>query len=248
MKTKKINVLDNQRKYLHDTLSTGERRPAGYVEIYEKKSGELLTRSENMIITSHKPVQEKPNLITYSGRHWLMQRAFWQDQSAENTKDSFISWIGVGHGGAESTSPLIPNTVESYEQNLTAPSAIGYTSEYLHFAEFDKDVQSQGYWKSLASSITFHEDANNLDNIGVAQYLIGKVTATISVDEANEPGEALTGNPNNWLNEAALFVSPSTTASAVTDYTTCKMFAKVKFSTIVKTFEREIVFIWSIYF
>ena len=239
MKTKRISVLDNQRKYLKDSLSMGEKRPVGYVEIFDKKTGELLERSDNMIITSHAPIHKGPNLIVYSGRHWLMQRACNQSyptniSPVEFTTGSFLSWLGVGHGGALVGSPLTPIAPLATETGLTSPSDIYTTPEYLNI--------DGGYCKKFDSIQYVVDPAND------PQVLIAKLTTTITASEANVEGSEPIGTKKNWLNEAALFVSNSTTAADVTDPTQVAMFAKVTFSTIVKNNEREIVFIWSIYF
>jgi len=228
MSTKKVRIFDNQKRYMKDMLSSDSKRPKGRVQIFDKSSGELLGESDQVTFPENK-LHDGPNLIVYSGRTWLMQRAFDQDLvPSSGDASSYISWFGLGTGGATSGDPLDPVVPVATDTDLDTPAIINAT---------DPQCANSGYLHPF-DSIVYEQDVAN-DN----QYLISKVTTTIGNNDADGP----TGTTFYDLSEAGLWASNTNVAASV-DPTSLILFARVTFSTIRKHDEREIVFIWSIYF
>ncbi len=228
MSTKKVRIFDNQKRNMGDELSAGEKRPRGHVEIFDKRSGERIGYSDNVTFPMQK-LDDRDNLIVYTGRTWLMQRAFDQDLNAgSGDASSYISWFGLGTGGATAGDPLNPVAPTAIDTDLDTPAIIN---------SGDVNCANSGYQHPF-DSILFEQDASN-DN----QYLIAKITTTI----ANDDADGATGSSYYDLSEAGLYISDSNVASTV-DAGSLILFARVTYSTIRKHNEREIVFIWSIYF
>jgi len=229
MSTKKVRIFDNQKRNMGDALSAGEKRPRGHVEIFDKRSGERIGFSDNVSFPTLNKIGDRENLIVYSGRTWLMQRSFNQDLiPSSNESNRYISWFGLGTGGATPGDPLNPVAPTSTDTVLDTPAIINTS---------DANVANSGYQHPF-DSIVYEQDSSN-DN----QYLISKVTTTISNNDANGP----TGSSYYDLSEAGLYISDSNVATSMTPASLI-LFARVTYSTIRKHNEREIVFIWSIYF
>ena len=77
--------------------------------------------------------------------------------------------------------------------------------------------------------IEFERDPLNDD-----KWLILKVTVTIGVDDAN----------GSQISEAGLFTAESSAGGWAGDFF---LFARVTFSSIVKTSDRRLVFVWYLY-
>jgi|AntAceMinimDraft_16_1070373.scaffolds.fasta_scaffold143114_1 hypothetical protein len=228
MSTKKVRIFDNQKRHMKDVLSADDKRPKGRVQIFDKASGDLIGESDNMVFPEQK-LHDGPNLIVYSGRTWLMQRAFQQDLSpASGDSLSYLSWFGLGTGGATLGDPLDPVAPLPAETDLDTEAIINST---------DPLCANSGALHPY-DSIVYEQDAANEN-----QYLIAKVTTTIGNTDAN--GASGTGYYD--LSEAGLWISNTSTAASL-DTNSLILFARVTFSTIRKHDEREIVFIWSIYF
>ena len=229
MSTKRIRIFDNQKRYMKDALSAGENRPSGHVQIFDKQSGDLIGKSDNVTFPNNDKLHDGPNLIVYSGRTWLMQRAFDQDLTpSSGDASSYISWFGLGTGGATGGDPLNPVAPVVADTDLDTPAIINAT---------DPNCTDSGYLHPF-DTIVYEQDASN-DN----QYLIAKITTTIANDDAN----GASGTTYYDLSEAGLWVSNSNVVGSFSASSKI-LFARVTFSTIRKHDEREIVFIWSIYF
>jgi len=195
---------------------TGDRKPEGYVEIYEIKEGE------------DKKLIGKSNLVVYQGREWIAERIFNTNNTNTPTSEAeFISWLGLGSGGAPVGDPLNPTAPSSLNTDLDTEVPINTTGATLG------DLRSGSYYKHPFDSIEYQQDASNSN-----KWLIVKVTTTIGTNNAN-------GSGSQNLNEAGLF----TAASAAGGYSgNFFMFSRVTFPTIVKDTSRQLMFMWYIYF
>jgi hypothetical protein len=229
MDTQRVQISDNYKKSQKDVFAATSKRPRGFVEIFEKTNSGLDKLDE---VEVDFPLHEGPNLIVYPGRTWLMQRAFDQELSTidytANDKGSYISWFGLGTGGATPGDVLNPISPELGDLVLAEPAEINIIDDCVDAGRLHP-----------FDSIVFEEDTANSN-----EFLISKVTTTIGQNDANGDG-----NPDDFYNlsEAGLYISNSN--DPLTFVAQSKiLFARVTFSTIRKHALREIVFIWSIYF
>jgi len=226
----KIILSDNYRKNIHDVLSTTVQRPKGQVLAYDKKPDGTL---EKILDTS--------NLIVYQGREWLIQRALNQALSGDthNSPGSFISWFGLGTGGA-SASILIPLVPLLTDTELYTPIIINDKT--------GTPCINDGKLHPLDEITLTQDPANN------NKYLIASIQINIGADDADGPLGGSSVSDYYDINEAGLYVSDSRTQSdftgpdAALHLATIQLFARTTFSTIRKYSERSIVFIWNIYF
>ncbi len=140
-----------------------ERKPKGYVEIYDVSDGE-------------KKLVGKENLVVYLGREWLMERAFnLQNTSILPEPIEFITWFGLGDGGCLTPDPLdpIPPTNLDTELNNKIPINLTNTS----YADF---VYGEGYYKMPFDSVVYEQDSEN-----DGAWLIARVTTTVGILDAN---------------------------------------------------------------
>jgi hypothetical protein len=165
---------------------------------------------------------QKSNLVVYNGREALAQLLIKQNNSsslyAPNAKDHFLSWFGLGNGGVVPADPLDPVPPVLTDTNLSSPVIINST---------DSTAADSGY-KHPFDQMEFERDPLNDD-----KWIIIKVTVTIGVDDAN--GEQ--------ISEAGLFTAPVAPGDVGPFY----LFARVTFSSIVKTADRRLVFVWYLY-
>lgn len=207
-KNKKIILMDNQRKHIKDKCveTSDKSRMKGWVEIYDKNNGQLLSKS---------------NLIVYSGREIALQRILNKDRvDGSLQKDLFVTWLSVGTGGAtpgDILNPVPPNPTDTALTNEVVLNVADPT-----FAD--------NFKKHPINSIVYEQDPENEN-----KFLIGKLTTTIGSNDAN----------GYDINEAALWLSetddPTTAATFI-------LWAKVTFSTIRKSSERELSFVWYLFF
>lgn len=228
MENKTIRIFDNYKKNSKDVLRAADKTPRGFVEIFSKEADGSLTKiGESDKVTF--PEYKGPNMIVYPGRNWLMQRAFNLDYLYGSLmKDRYISWLGLGTGGATPGDPLNPILPEVTDSDLINPILINIS---------DPLVVDGGKLHPF-DSIEYDQDIAN-DNV----YLIAKVTTTISADDAN----GSSGTTYYDLSEAGMYISNSSDPT-IFDVLTKILWARVTFSTIRKHNKREIVLIWSIYF
>jgi hypothetical protein len=162
-----VNVDDNYGdSCIQDSvnsISTKERKPEGYVEIFSvDKDG-------------NKQKVGKSNLVLYVGREWIASRITNQDNpNIDPLAAHYISWLGLGNGGTPVGDPLNPNTPTN--------TLIGLSNEIpIHTSDLNcADLRAGSYYKNPLDSIEFQQDALNDDS-----WLVLKVTSTLSIDHAN---------------------------------------------------------------
>jgi len=196
MNKQTITLNDKYHKNLKDSVGVSSGNLRGEVGIYEKSKGGSL-----------KQIGQKKNLIVYSGREWLLRKAFGTALSGNTSDyyDKMIRWFGVGNGGGESGNPLQAGATQGQDTGLLSPVRLRsdmvitdpgyalYASDYLG---------NHGYYKSF-SSITVRQDTGNpYVSGGITGYpnLIAEIRIELTSDDA-------TGGTYEDLNEAALFVS-----------------------------------------
>ena len=199
---------------------SSERKPQGYVEIYEvDKDGE-------------KKLVGKSNLVVLCGRETIITRALDVTNSSlpsGATKDEFICWLGVGSGGVPSGDPLGPIAPTNNDQNL-------YFEIPLNSADAtcgDYRIGPGGifyYYKRPFDSVTYEMDYDNSD-----AWLVTRIISTITIFDANGYN----------ISEAGLFTAASRSAGYSGHFT---LYSRVTFPTIVKTASRQLVFLWYLYF
>jgi len=191
----------------HDKLN---KRPRGWVEVYSRR------RNENFF-----KLIDKSNLILYTGRTWLLQRALnLPIISGDNAPSLFISWFCVGTGGATTTAPFTPLDPVLTDTSLANEIVINTADTAL----------ADGGRKHPFDNVTYEKDPDNND-----EYLIATINTTLGYDDAN----------GYYLNEAGLVVSDSNNPEVASVF---DLFARCTFSTIEKTNQRELLFIWKLYF
>lgn len=168
----------------------------------------------------------KSNLVLYQGREWLISRAFnVVNGSITPLPTEFIYWVGLGDGGCYGYDPLTPIPPTNLDTELNNPIPINLTNSA--YADF---VTGEGYYKMPYEDLEYEEDPDNDD-----KFLVAKVTINVGVDDAN--GYA--------LSEAGLYTAASTSGGYAGPF---NLYAKVTFSSVVKTSTRQLIFVWYLYF
>ena len=201
-------------------------------------------------------IEDTSNLIVYRGRNWLMQRAFAKDMvGREGWKDRFISWFAVGTGGAIAGQPLVAEEPSLPNCGLGIHGTIGSGTSWLQCENYAGVMQDfhkfdSGYPQFIndpeIENFGLCTTDTNIDPLDGATYnsdkfLIGMTKTTISADECN-------GTDYQDISEAGLFISPSNSMNYTFSPRDMEIFARVTFSTIRKTSDRELIFSWLIYF
>lgn len=152
------NPLDINLSYI------GERKPKGFVEIYE------------MLPNGSKKLIGKPNLVVYDGREWIAQRIFNTNNSNVTSGPShFIAWFGLGDGGTPVGDPLNPTSPSATDTGLNNDIPISSSDSTC------ADKHDGFYYKMPLESVEFEQDTNNAN-----QWLICKVTIIVGADYGNE--------------------------------------------------------------
>ena len=198
---------------------TGDRKPQGFVEIYEVGDD------------GKKKLIGKSNLVVYQGREWLVQRIMNLNHSnVSSTKDEWINWFGLGNGGvlaADPLDPIPPTLTDTDLQSRVMINATDATAADYHVVS--AGYPEEGFYKIAFDSVEFEQDPLNDD-----KWLVTKITVTVGVDDAND----------KELSEAGLFTSDSTSGGHTGPF---YLFARVTFPSIVKTSDRRLVFSWFLY-
>jgi len=190
----------------------GERKPQGFVEIYEA------TENEKRLLGKH-------NLVVYLGREWLAVRATkTANGNITPTFDEFISWFGVGVGGTLPGDPFDPISPTNEDTDLD--TAVGINATDATCADYHDGY----YYKHPFDNITFEQDPENSNS-----WLLARIVITLGSQDAN----------GNQLSEAGLFTSESSNGGYSGPF---HLFSRVTFPTIVKNANRQLIFVWYLYF
>ena len=200
--------------------SSQERRPKGWVEIWEEDPK-----------TGLKKLINKSNLIVYQGREMVAQRIFdVENANAVPTKDEFLYWMGFGSGGVRPADPLVPTPPTLTDTDLNSLVMISATdSSAADYHVAGGDYPETGFYKYPFDNVEYERDYNNED-----KWLIGKITTTLGIALAN----------GKQISEAGLYSAEQRTPGYSGQFS---LFACVTFPTLIKTVDRRIVFIWYIY-
>lgn len=189
-----------------------ERKPQGFVEIYEA------TENEKRLLGKH-------NLVVYLGREWLAVRATrTPNGNITPTYNEFISWFGVGVGGTLPGDPFDP--VSPTNEDTDLDTAVGINATDATCADYHDGY----YWKKNLGEITFEQDPENSNS-----WLLVRIVVTLNSFDAN----------GQQLSEAGLYTSESTNGGFAGPF---HMFSRVTFPTIVKNENRQLIFVWYLYF
>lgn len=202
-----------------DKHGYGDRKPQGFVEIYEVGDD------------GKKKLLGKHNLVVYQGREWLLQRIMGASHSnVPSTKDEWINWFGLGTGGVLDSDPLDPVPPTLTDTDLQTRSMINATdSSAADFHVISPGYPEEGFYKIPFDSVEFEQDPLNDD-----KWLVTKIIVTIGVDDSN----------GKQLSEAGLFTAESDAGGYSGAF---HLFARVTFPSIVKTVDRRLVFSWYLY-
>ncbi len=230
--SKKITFNEKLSHDICDDLYTGCANGLhGHVSIYDELSN------------GRKILVDKANLVVYNGRKWLAQRAFNKHNISSgmpiDAPNYYISWFGAGSGGATVGDILSPVSPITSDTNLTSPVLFDNNNALY------KEMTNNGTYqlKTISNSaIGFSQDPSN-DN----EYLISQIQMSITSAEMNGPNNG--SSATDWYNisEVGLYISDSNDVNVVTDES-ISLFARCTFSTIRKESQRQLTFIWNIYF
>jgi len=180
------------------------------------------------VTENNKKLLGKHNLVVYAGREWLISRAFNIDNpNIISTSSEFITWFGVGNGRCPIGDPLNPTAPTLLDSDLSNSVMINATDSTCADYRLTPDV---GYYKHPIESFSFEQDPDNYN-----YWLIGKAEPTLSASDANGYN----------LSEAGLFSAASDAGGYGGPFT---LYARVTFPTIVKTWSRQLLFVWYVFF
>ncbi len=244
IKTTIIKAEDKYSECIGDSCFTEKpvrSRPKGFVEVYDLDSNVNLSKFKNKNLNkflkekgnhlgtfnTEEPIVKKDNLIVYDGREWLATKMFNLDNaSIPSTKEQSIYWFGIGSGGAPEIDPLVPTVPEPADSDLN--DSIMINVDTVNYGDY-RSYPDIGHYKKRFEAVDFQEDVN-YDN----RQIIIQTTIVISGNDAN----------GNVINEAGLFLAESDADEYSGDFT---LFSRITFSSILKTDNRQLVFIWYIY-
>ncbi len=220
MDTTIVKIKDNYGpKCLKEDVRkiTSERKPIGYVEIYEKNEE-----------TGEETFKGKHNLVVWQGREWVCSRLFQLNNAfiSPILSTDYINWFGLGESGATVGDPLTPLTVTDDLTELFSPIVISSTDASCG------DLQGSDYYKHPFDSVEYQTDASEGNS-----YVIAKIEITIGVDDAN-------GSGTQNINEAGLYLAASSASGYSGNF---HLFCMVTFPTLVKDINRQLKFLWYIY-
>jgi len=231
VKTTEIHVTETYGdNCFDDSFQCGkgnnDRRPSGKVEIYEV--GE----------DGKKRLVRKNNLVVYNGRETLAQMLAGQNNLnvSGSNQHHFLSWFGLGDGGALPADPFDP--VPPANENTDLQSRVMINASDASSADYHYSTESgyskTGWYKKPFDSIIFERDDLN-DN----KWLVLKITTTIGISDAND----------ERLSEAGLFTAESNEGGwgGPGDPKDFALFARVTFPTLIKDSTRRLIFVWYLY-
>lgn len=222
-----VHSFDEYRLFDKTSMSKEKQekpRPRGHVFVYSSPAD---NSEEKELIEDRKidPVEDDENLVVYSGREWVASRLF----NVNNTnitpeEDAYITWFGIGTGGATEGDPFTPLDPQNTDTELIEPVPVSPGNTNYG------DLRTDGYFKKQLEGVDFDVDDSN-DNA----WLVAKVTLIL---------EGQDGNVADPLSEAGLFIAKEDTAGYNGPYT---LFSRVTFSSIQKDSTRQLTFIWYVY-
>lgn len=160
-------------------VETSDRKPKGYVEIYE-----MTPEGERKLVG-------KSNLVLYTGREWITQRIFNViNTHVTSAPGDAIYWFGVGDGGAPILDPLTPTAPTNTDTDLGNSVVISSDSTNADY----RLTPVAGYYKKPIYSVEYQQDVYNNNS-----YLIAKATMILDAGDSNGYN----------ISEAGLFASPS---------------------------------------
>lgn len=147
-------------------INTSERRPKGFVKVYE-------------VIDGIKKLRERQNLVLYQGREYLAERLVnIKNSNVTADPDEFLCWFGAGDGGVDPGDPFVPIVPLSVDTDLASEVAINATDSTC------ADYHDGAYYKRPYDTVEFSRDVVN-DN----RWLILEITTTLNTEDCN--GEQL---------------------------------------------------------
>jgi len=167
----------------------------------------------------------KHNLVVYLGRQWLAVRALKTPYgNITATYNEFITWFGVGDGGTLPGDPFDP--VSPANENTDLNNAVSINATDATCADF----YDGAYHKHPFDNIQYEQDPENSN-----AWLLGRVVTTLGSDDAN----------GHHISEAGLFTAESGAGGYTGPF---HLFSRVTFPTIVKNTNRQLIFVWYLYF
>jgi len=181
---------------LREKVSIASGNMHGEVSIFERDKKSGLTK-----------LIQKSNMIVFSGRAWLLRKAFGTslDGNDSGIYNKELRWFGAGNGGGEPGNPLQAGPTLGQDTGLYQPVRLrsDLTIADPGYSLYASDYQGNfGYFKRF-SSVSIREDQANpytINNVTNFPPLIAEVRIELSSDDANSASY-------EDLNEAALFVA-----------------------------------------
>jgi len=166
----------------------------------------------------------KQNLVVYNARELIAQKIINRNNPNTITDvNENLCWFGVGKGGANPGDPFNPSPPLNSDINLYEDVPISPTDATC------ADFHDGFFYKAPIDDITFE-----VDPVNEGAWLILRTTTILGLDRAL--GEE--------INEAGLFTALSDVSGYGGPF---HLFARITFPTLVKTNNRELIFIWYIY-
>jgi len=166
----------------------------------------------------------KQNLVVYNARELIAQKIINRNNPNTVTDlNEFLCWFGIGRGGANPGDPFNPSPPLNSDVNLYDDVPISPTDTTC------ADFHDGFFYKAPIDDISFEVDPFN-----EGAWLVLRTTTILGLDRAL--GEE--------VNEAGLFTALSDSSGYTGPF---HLFARITFPTIVKTNNRELIFVWYIY-
>jgi hypothetical protein len=209
---KSLNLDINERFNIKDKVSPD----CGYVDILE-------TGSNNLLVSQN-------NLITYSGRRWLMHKALNNLGSMSYTPGSeidplegYMFYFGLGSGGTTIGNPLNSIAPAETDTDLAAAVPINDPKQDEQDGSPLYYTFAGGGYKKQISNIVFSDTNSSVTSDTELQV---NLQCIVEDDEAVLPPTGTTYGNN--ISEAGIFISEKTNPLSFI------LFSRITFSTSVK--------------